>query len=606
MRSSRLFRRLLTIHAVVSGAVVLLLAMAWLAWHRQSDHAVRRAHLRTVAELLSAELTDEQAASRFTTLPLEQAAERWAERAGVTIAIVDTQGAVLANSAGDQDFPASLATRPEVREALRGAAPGEDLRWNPARRRDEHHIALPLVADGQTIGVLRVTGAVEQGTGGRAALAALGFGFLLWSIGMAGAYVWLGRAFLPLEQLARRSRALAAGEASTEFAYHEDDEIGQLNAAIVDMSVKRAGGLVQLREKSDLLTTVLGNMVEGVIAVAPDETVLIANAASGRMLGFAAESAVGRALFEVTRNQHLHNAVRESFRSRKVVNLEFDAPGSTRRIVYVRAAPLTSEPRAGVMIVMHDVTELRRLENLRREFVANVSHELKTPLASVKAYAETLRLGAIEDAEHRLEFVCRIEEQADRLHGLIVDLLHLARVEAGQEAFELVEIPLAAAVEECLEQFAPVAAARHMRLYRDASDESLTVVADEEGLNTILKNLIDNALKYTPEGGEVAVGWSREEPFGLIWVRDNGIGIAPRDQQRVFERFFRVDKARSRELGGTGLGLSIVKHLAQAFGGDVGLTSQPGAGSTFTVRLPLARRPLTEKHAEAIGKQSVT
>jgi two-component system phosphate regulon sensor histidine kinase PhoR len=242
----------------------------------------------------------------------------------------------------------------------------------------------------------------------------------------------------------------------------------------------------------------------------------------------------------------------------------------------------------GVVVVMHDVSELRRLENLRKEFSANVSHELKTPLASIKAYAETLRLGALNDSEHRLSFVERIEEQAERLHQLIVDLLQLARIEAGQQAFQYTDIPLADAARASVDLFASAASTKRISLSVPSEMPSLLVHADAEGLRTILNNLIDNAIKYTGPDGQICVSWAAKGGYAVLSVADTGIGIAPRDQTRIFERFFRVEKARSRQLGGTGLGLAIVKHLAQSFGGDVSVESQEGAGSTFRVKLPLA------------------
>jgi two-component system phosphate regulon sensor histidine kinase PhoR len=238
------------------------------------------------------------------------------------------------------------------------------------------------------------------------------------------------------------------------------------------------------------------------------------------------------------------------------------------------------------MVVLHDMTELRRLENLRRELVANVSHELKTPLAAIKGYAETLRLGAVHDPENNLHFVRRIEEQADRLHELILDILQIARLESGQQAFEFVDVPLAEVIEQGCEQFAETAAARQVSLSAELPPRELTVWADDEGVRTILSNLIDNALKYTPAGGSVAVRAAADAASATLTIADTGIGIAEQDQQRIFERFYRADKARSRELGGTGLGLSIVKHLAQSFGGHVSVESQPGGGSTFRVQLP--------------------
>ena len=253
------------------------------------------------------------------------------------------------------------------------------------------------------------------------------------------------------------------------------------------------------------------------------------------------------------------------------------------------SARLPGSPCPGVMVVLHDMTELRRLENLRRELVANVSHELKTPLAAIKGYAETLRHGAVNDREHNLNFVHRIEEQADRLHELILDILQVARIESGQESFEFENVPLAELIEQSADQFSELAAAKQIMLTVEVPDHSITAWADDEGVRTILSNLVDNALKYTPAGGSVVIRGAATADSATLEVCDTGIGIADKDLARIFERFYCADRARSRELGGTGLGLSIVKHLAQAFGGHVSVESQTGHGSTFRVELPAGK-----------------
>jgi len=390
----------------------------------------------------------------------------------------------------------------------------------------------------------------------------------------------------PLAQLTRNVRAIAAGDDEGPVTSEGIDEMGVLAAAFHQMQRKLARRFEQVQENSQRLQTVLGSMVEGVLAVTPDRTILLANDAGRQMLDFTTSEPVGRPLLEVTRARPVYEAVLQALQASVPVEHEFEAPGTHRRTLAMRATRLPGDPCPGVMIVLHDVSELRRLENLRRELVANVSHELKTPLAAIKAYAETLRLGAVNDPEHNLNFVLRIEEQAERLHQLILDMLQIARIEAGQETFEITDVPLLELLEECSAQFADAAAARQVTLDTLPCDEELTALADEEGVRTILNNLVDNAIKYTPAGGKVTVRFFAEAENVTLEVQDTGIGIATKDQARVFERFYRVDKARSREVGGTGLGLSIVKHLAQAFGGRVGLESQPGRGSTFRVRLP--------------------
>ncbi|MEX0613971.1 MAG: ATP-binding protein [Pirellulales bacterium] len=371
-------------------------------------------------------------------------------------------------------------------------------------------------------------------------------------------------------------------------------------------------------------------MIEGVIAVDARRRIVLANRAAGELFEFKPTAAEGRPLLEVVRNHALHEAVTTALSTGQSQRLEAKSsmphPAATIQYVDIHVQPLPGAPCPGVVLVMQDTTELRRLESLRRDFIANVSHELKTPLSSIKAYAETLRNGALHDPEASQKFLARIEEQADRLHHLIMDMLMLARIESDQQVFDIVPVCVAEIVARCLEDHRSAAEAKRISLAVDMdgapSDawSQCSVRADREGLRDILDNLIDNAIKYTPEEGRVTVGWrcgqlrseergarseaegarseergARSEepaahiqhPVAQIFVRDTGIGIKPEDQRRVFERFYRVDKARSRELGGTGLGLSIVKHLVQAFGGKVGVVSEPGKGSTFTVELPL-------------------
>jgi two-component system phosphate regulon sensor histidine kinase PhoR len=392
----------------------------------------------------------------------------------------------------------------------------------------------------------------------------------------------------PLAELTEQARAVSPRQPGPANAVDERDEVGVLAGAFSQMQRDLDRRHDQLQQNNQRLQTVLGSMTEGVLAVSPDHTILLANEAGRRLLDFATREPLGRPLLEVTRARPVVAAVQQALDSAAPVETEFEAPGLLRRTLLLRATRLPGTPCPGVMIVLHDMTELRRLENLRRELVANVSHELKTPLAAIKGYAETLRLGAVNDPDHNLHFVRRIEEQADRLHELILDILQIARLESGQETPELKAVPLAELIEQCREQFGELAAARQIALSAERPPSDLAVQADEEGVRTILTNLVDNALKYTPAGGSVTIGAAASDGGVTLQVSDSGIGIDEKDQQRIFERFYRADKARSRDSGGTGLGLAIVKHLTQSFGGNVSVASQPGRGSTFRVQLPRA------------------
>jgi two-component system phosphate regulon sensor histidine kinase PhoR len=399
----------------------------------------------------------------------------------------------------------------------------------------------------------------------------------------------------PLVELAQQVRQLR-GEATPKTLAPTTagrDEWGLVAGALDQMQRDLTLGLEQLQEHSQRLHAILSSMEEGVLAVAPDLTVLLLNQAARRLLDVSLPQPVGRPLLEVTRVRPVYEAVQRALHTGGAAVCEFDSPGVQRRNLSLRATPLAggaAPAGMGVMVVLHDLTELRRLENMRRELVTNVSHELKTPLAAIKAYAETLRLGAVHDPEHNLHFVQRIEEQADRLHALILDILQLARIESGQQAFEMTEVPVAGAMTKCAQQFQDTACGRQIELRAELPSPELAVWADSEGVETILNNLVDNALKYTPAGGRVVLRATATTTSVCLEVEDNGIGIAPEDQERIFERFYRVDRARSREMGGTGLGLAIVKHLAHAFGGSVRVQSQLGKGSIFRVELQRCTR----------------
>jgi two-component system phosphate regulon sensor histidine kinase PhoR len=398
----------------------------------------------------------------------------------------------------------------------------------------------------------------------------------------------------PVERMTRTAKAVLTGDLERRFRADGPQELVQLAGTLDELRQQLAAGREDLLEENQRLATILQSMTEGVIAVDDRQRVLLANDSSRRLLRLSTPEIVGRPLLEATRHRPLHDAVVQALRRPGPLTTEIEVGQglASRRYLLLRVSQLPGEPCPGVVAVLHDVTELRRLENLRKEFVANVSHELKTPLASIKAYAETLKLGAINDPANNLTFVGRIEEDANRLHQLITDMLQIARIESHQQAFNVRQVIVDEVVARCAEQMAPRAAAKQIELRIHAPPEPVIVVADEDGVHTILANLVDNSIKYTPPAGRVAVRWSANGEMAILQVEDTGIGIAPENQSRIFERFYRVDLARSRDAGGTGLGLSIVKHLVQAFDGSVSVSSEPGQGSTFEVRLPLPAKEL--------------
>jgi two-component system phosphate regulon sensor histidine kinase PhoR len=425
----------------------------------------------------------------------------------------------------------------------------------------------------------------------------------------AVSYWVVGLLVRPVTALNEAANAIAAGDYEHRVYAPNRDEFGVLAGTLNRMSAALGARMTQLSQTVARQSTALGGMIEGVIAVDARQRIVLANTAAGRQYNFRPAEVEGRPLLEVIRNHALHAAVTTALTTGESQRIETQRIGTPKVYVDIHVQPLPGEPCPGVVLVIHDTTELRRLESIRRDFVANVSHELKTPLSSIKAYTETLQTGA--DPETTQRFLGRIEEQANRLHYLILDMLTLARVESDHQPFEIVSVDVSEVAGACVEAQRQAAEAKRILLTTQCNGQAdggaCRARADREGLREILDNLVNNAVKYTPDGGSVTIAWrvedrgarsegqngddssSNSSSHGIcvLTVTDTGIGIKPADQEHVFERFYRVDKARSRELGGTGLGLSIVKHLAQSFGGRVAVESTPGQGSTFTVELPV-------------------
>jgi two-component system phosphate regulon sensor histidine kinase PhoR len=383
-------------------------------------------------------------------------------------------------------------------------------------------------------------------------------------------------------------RRLAAGKFGEKFYAGGSPVLADLARAHNTAAEILAARITRLEAERRQLLAILGGMAEGVVSLDARETVLFANDRAGELLGFSPAQATGRRFWEVVRHRRMQEVVASALSAPEPIREELEWPGSAVRNLAVYVARL-SGLASGAVLVVQDTSDLRRLERVRQEFVANVSHELKTPLAVIKVCVETLLDGAAADPAACGGFLGQIDEQADRLHNLILDLLSLARIESGTAALDVRAVPLTAVVSDCLDRHRARAEAKGQRLEAcPPVGAPVAARADEEALDTILDNLVDNAVKYTPAGGRVAVRWMTAGAQVCVEIEDTGVGIPERDQPRLFERFYRVDKARARELGGTGLGLSIVKHLVQAMGGEVGVRSSVGRGTTFTIRLPLA------------------
>jgi two-component system phosphate regulon sensor histidine kinase PhoR len=565
--------------AIFAGTSIALLVR----WQRDQMAAGAQAALHDLAMVARHEV---EAAA--TPEAIRAVVGRLAAQSGGRFSVLGKEGEVLADSAeGGGPIP-NQAEQSEIRAAAQTGR-GMSLRVSPTS--GEHTMFYAMQLDKPShAGFVRV--GLSWNENERWLRSFRNRLFILF--GTTGAAL-IGLTVLLVTPVSQRFRAMTKsvqrmrrGDFGEAVHYEGNDEIAVLSRNLNEMREALSAHIDRLQKNSDRLAIVLGTMSEGVVALDNRKHILFANSAARVLLDFATPDPVGRPLLEAVRNRTVQQAVESAFSTDEPTTLEVELSSTVRRIVSIQARRLPGTPSPGVLVVLHDVSDLRRLENLRQEFVANVSHELKTPLTIIKAFAETLLDGAISDQEHNVSFVRQISEQAERLHQLILDLLSVARIESGDERFELDAIPIHGLITACVQRYKPAADVKEVQLTANSSDDGLQVMADEEAIREILDNLIDNAIKYTPSGGNVTIECRSQQSMVQIDVSDTGIGIPADLQNRIFERFYRVDKARSRELGGTGLGLSIVKHLVAAMGGTVAVRSELNRGSTFTVCLPRA------------------
>ena len=382
------------------------------------------------------------------------------------------------------------------------------------------------------------------------------------------------------DSLERRQLLSRLGERGDEFGAIAESLTGHELEQQQNLSDEREQNL-DIRSTATQLSAILQTMADGVIAVDRDERVLFANQVAGRLLDIDITDIEGRPLFEVVRTRHLLDAVRETLTDGDEVMVEFHVP---QRDTYLSLVVSPGAENAAVLL-LRDNTEARRLETMRRDFVSGVSHELKTPLTVIQACTETLLEGDVDDLETRRKFLQQIDEQSERLLQLILGMLQLARAESGAHVLAQEPVDLQEVVMTTLRGLRPVAEGRDITLTVEGLDE-LFVLGDFAALQTVAGSIVDNAIKYTPDGGWVKIELASDSEALILRVADNGIGIPLKDQVRVFERFYRVDRDRNRDRGGTGLGLAIVKHLCQAMQADIALDSDTGRGCIIEVRFP--------------------
>jgi len=506
--------------------------------------------------------------------------------------VIDAAGTVVAESERDPLGMEDHGQRPEI-TAARDHGVSQLRRYSTTVGREMAYVARQLrAAAGQPLGFVRVarsTSDLDAGIArGRQQLVLAALTALL----CAGILAWLlaRRMTRPVAHLSAVAHAMARGEDQARGTLVTDDEFGELSRALNAMADRLQERVEEMRRERAKMSAIIGSMVEGVAAVDANERVLHLNAAAADMLAVFDEDVLGRPLVEVMRIAEICDLVTATLASGEKASRELTIhKGAEPRVIQLEAAPLRDRAGSvnGAVLVLHDVTDLRRLEAMRRDFVANVSHELKTPLTAIKGMVDTMVDDARMPEEVRSRFLGKIKRQADRLASLVTDLLVLARIESSKGSEDLRPLDLRQPVRESAHQLVASAHEKQIRLEVVIPDVPVIVNGEAESLRQVVDNLLGNAIRYTPEGGAVTVNVVARGSDAVLSVRDTGIGIEAQHLDRIFERFYRVDKARSRELGGTGLGLAIVKHVVLSHGGTVTVQSRPGSGSVFNVRIPL-------------------
>lgn len=428
---------------------------------------------------------------------------------------------------------------------------------------------------------------------------------LILIAGVAVSFVFSHRFARRIEQLKDFSRRVADGDFRPLQFSGPRDELADLAGALNETAARLDATIDSLSRERNRSGAILRSMVEGVAVIDARERLVFSNRAFAGILNLDADKSEGRPLIEVVRNSQLVALIRKALQGEEGVQGDIAMGFVHQRSFAVTAAPVnpldpaaaakdtsarpvSSAAPSGAVVVLHDVTELRRLERVRQDFVANVSHEFKTPLTAIQGFAETLLAGALDDPKNNRRFLEIIREHASRLARLTDDLMKLARIEAGKMEVLFSPVNLAELAEGCAETARLKAARRQISLEIHVPATLPRVRGDANLLHEVLQNLLDNAVQYTHPGGSIKVTGAARQRDAVVTVADTGIGIPLADQERVFERFYRVDAARSREAGGTGLGLSIARHIVEAHGGRIWVESEVGSGSRFSFSLPLA------------------
>ena len=576
-----------------------LLLAVLLAVGLYSSYVLRRDYIRAADDRLASLLE----VARARPPALDNAAElrawaEWMARSGARVTVIDHSGEAIADSSPDGETAQNHLAQAEVQQAFASGV-GRSVRHSSAQSLDLIYHAVRYERSGESPVVMRVALPLSEVDTSVDELQrkVAGASLLILLFGGVISLVYFRHLAARIERLTHFAHRIAEGDFRPLPGENPHDELADLARALNETAGRMDQTIRSLSGERNRSSAILRSMVEGVAVIDAHERLVFSNRAFLEGLNLDPASTEGRPVIEVVRNSDLLGLMRRALLGEEGLRTDMAVGIVQQRTFSITATPIQAresgsslnggEP-SGAVVVLHDVTELRRLERVRQDFVANVSHEFKTPLTAIQGFAETLLAGALEDPEHNRRFLEIIRDHAARLATLTNDLLKLARIEAGKLEVDFGPVNLPDVVERCVETALLKASRKQISLETEVPPGLPAVRGDASLLRDVVQNLLDNAVQYTPAGGRIKLSATAAAREAVVTVEDTGIGIPLADQERIFERFYRVDAGRSREAGGTGLGLSIARHIIDAHGGRLWVESEVGHGSRFSFSLALA------------------